>query len=127
MAVRTGMAGTSVYQLTKTAIAGLVKGVALDLAPRGITVNKHSAGAHPHRHDGGRDRHARGTQPAQARRRARGDRRTRLVPGARRGPLRDRLQHHHRRRTHALTKAEAPLNVGDSDRGLRDATMSNNA
>lgn len=38
-AVRTGMAGTSVYQLTKTAVAGLVKGVALDLAPRGITVN----------------------------------------------------------------------------------------
>jgi len=39
VAVRTGMAGASVYQLTKTAVAGLVKGVALDLAPRGITVN----------------------------------------------------------------------------------------
>lgn len=39
VAVRTGMAGTSVYQLTKSAVAGLVKGVALDLAPRGITVN----------------------------------------------------------------------------------------
>lgn len=39
VAVRTGTAGASVYQLTKTAVAGLVKGVALDLAPRGITVN----------------------------------------------------------------------------------------
>lgn len=36
---RTGIAGASVYQLTKTAVAGLVKGVALDLAPRSITVN----------------------------------------------------------------------------------------
>ena len=39
VAIRTGFPGTSVYQLTKTAVAGLVKGVALDLAPRGITVN----------------------------------------------------------------------------------------
>ncbi|WP_208508170.1 SDR family oxidoreductase [Variovorax paradoxus] len=39
VAIRTGLAGASVYQLTKTAVAGLVKGVALDLAPRGITVN----------------------------------------------------------------------------------------
>lgn len=39
VAERTGTAGASVYQLTKTAVAGLVKGAALDLAPRGITVN----------------------------------------------------------------------------------------
>jgi 3-oxoacyl-[acyl-carrier protein] reductase len=39
VAIRTGHPGSSVYQLTKTAVAGLVKGVALDLAPRGITVN----------------------------------------------------------------------------------------
>ena len=39
VALRTGQAGSSVYQLTKTAVAGLVKGAALDLAPRGITVN----------------------------------------------------------------------------------------
>lgn len=39
VAVRTGIAGASVYQLTKTAVAGMVKGIALDLAPRGITVN----------------------------------------------------------------------------------------
>ncbi|MBB3641934.1 3-oxoacyl-[acyl-carrier protein] reductase [Variovorax paradoxus] len=39
VAVRTGIPGASVYQLTKTAVAGLVKGAALDLAPRGITVN----------------------------------------------------------------------------------------
>ncbi|RYF38134.1 MAG: SDR family oxidoreductase, partial [Comamonadaceae bacterium] len=37
--IRTGVAGASVYQLTKTAVGGLVKGVALDLAPRRITVN----------------------------------------------------------------------------------------
>lgn len=36
---RTGMAGTSVYQLTKAAVAAMVKGLALDLAPRRITVN----------------------------------------------------------------------------------------
>lgn len=39
VAVRSGMAGASVHQLTKCAVAGLVKGVALDLARRGITVN----------------------------------------------------------------------------------------
>jgi 3-oxoacyl-[acyl-carrier protein] reductase len=36
---RTGMAGASVYQFTKGAVASMVKGVALDLAPRSITVN----------------------------------------------------------------------------------------
>ncbi len=36
--------GASVYQLTKTAVAGMVKGVALDLAPRGITVNNFQPG-----------------------------------------------------------------------------------
>lgn len=39
VAVRTGFPGSSVYQFTKTALAGMVKGIALDLAPRGITVN----------------------------------------------------------------------------------------
>lgn len=39
VAIRTGMAGASVYQFTKAAVAALVKGVALDLAPRAITVN----------------------------------------------------------------------------------------
>lgn len=38
-AERTGMAGTSVYQFTKAAVAAMVKGLALDLAPRRITVN----------------------------------------------------------------------------------------
>jgi len=39
VAVRSGHPGGSVYQMTKTAVAGLVKGLALDLAPRGIRVN----------------------------------------------------------------------------------------
>lgn len=39
VALHTRTPGASVYQLTKTALAGMVKGVALDLAPRGITVN----------------------------------------------------------------------------------------
>lgn len=38
-AIRTGHAGTSVYQFTKAAVAAMVKGLALDLAPRKITVN----------------------------------------------------------------------------------------
>jgi len=38
-AVRTGHPGTSVYQFTKAAVAAMVKGIALDLAARGITVN----------------------------------------------------------------------------------------
>ena len=38
-AIRTGHAGSSIYQATKAAVAGLVKGLALDLAPRHITVN----------------------------------------------------------------------------------------
>ncbi|HWW55610.1 MAG TPA: SDR family oxidoreductase [Sphingopyxis sp.] len=39
VAIRTGFPGASVYQMTKAAVAAMVKGVALDLAPRGITVN----------------------------------------------------------------------------------------
>jgi 3-oxoacyl-[acyl-carrier protein] reductase len=38
-AVRVGFAGASIYAMTKSAVAGLVKGAAIDLAPRGITVN----------------------------------------------------------------------------------------
>ncbi|WP_183506974.1 SDR family oxidoreductase [Methylobacterium brachythecii] len=38
-AVRTGHPGASVYQFTKAAVAAMVKGIALDLAPRRITVN----------------------------------------------------------------------------------------
>jgi 3-oxoacyl-[acyl-carrier protein] reductase len=38
-AIRTGSAGASVYQMTKGAVAAMVKGLALDLAARGITVN----------------------------------------------------------------------------------------
>ncbi len=38
-AIRSGSPGSSVYAMTKGAVATLVKGVALDLAPRGITVN----------------------------------------------------------------------------------------
>ena len=38
-ALRSGSPGGSVYAMTKGAVATLVKGVALDLAPRGITVN----------------------------------------------------------------------------------------
>lgn len=39
VAIRTGFAGSSVYQFTKGAVAAMVKGIALDLAPRRITVN----------------------------------------------------------------------------------------
>ncbi|SFB61811.1 3-oxoacyl-[acyl-carrier protein] reductase [Rhizobium sp. NFR07] len=38
-AERTGMQGASVYQFTKAAVAAMIKGLALDLAPRHITVN----------------------------------------------------------------------------------------
>lgn len=38
-AVRTGARGSSVYAMTKAAVATMVKGIALDLAPRQITVN----------------------------------------------------------------------------------------
>ncbi len=38
-AVRTGFPGSSVYSMTKAAVATMVKGIAIDLAPRGITVN----------------------------------------------------------------------------------------
>ena len=37
--VRTGVGGGSVYSLTKAALAGFVRGAAIDLAPRAITVN----------------------------------------------------------------------------------------
>jgi 3-oxoacyl-[acyl-carrier protein] reductase len=38
-AIRTGFAGSSVYSMTKAAVAVLVRGAAIDLAPRRITVN----------------------------------------------------------------------------------------
>jgi 3-oxoacyl-[acyl-carrier protein] reductase len=38
-AVRTAFPGASIYSMTKGAVASLVRGVAIDLAPRGITVN----------------------------------------------------------------------------------------
>lgn len=38
-AIRTGFPGSSVYSMTKAAVAVLVRGVAIDLAPRRITVN----------------------------------------------------------------------------------------
>jgi 3-oxoacyl-[acyl-carrier protein] reductase len=39
IAVRVGFPGASVYAMTKAAVAALVKGAAIDLGPRGITVN----------------------------------------------------------------------------------------
>lgn len=39
VAIRTGFPGASVYQMTKAAVAAMAKGIALDLAPRRITVN----------------------------------------------------------------------------------------
>jgi 3-oxoacyl-[acyl-carrier protein] reductase len=38
-AIRTAFPGASVYTMTKAALAGLVRGAAIDLAPRAITVN----------------------------------------------------------------------------------------
>jgi 3-oxoacyl-[acyl-carrier protein] reductase len=38
-AIRTGFPGSSIYSMTKSALAGLVRGAAIDLAPRNITVN----------------------------------------------------------------------------------------
>jgi len=38
-AVRTSFPGSSVYSMTKAAVAVMVRGIAIDLAPRGITVN----------------------------------------------------------------------------------------
>src|SRR5258708_7997616 len=38
-AIRTGLPGNSVYAMSKAAVARMVKGIALDLAPRRITVN----------------------------------------------------------------------------------------
>ncbi|WP_241495922.1 SDR family NAD(P)-dependent oxidoreductase [Paraburkholderia monticola] len=38
-AVRSGYPGSSVYSMTKAAVAVMVKGIAIDLAGRGITVN----------------------------------------------------------------------------------------
>jgi len=39
VADRTGFPGASVYGMTKAAVAALTRGLAIDLAPRGITVN----------------------------------------------------------------------------------------
>ena len=47
-AIRTAFPGASVYSMTKAALTGLVRGAAIDLAPRAITVNNVQPG--PHRH-----------------------------------------------------------------------------
>lgn len=39
VAARIGGPGVSVYSMTKAAVAAMVKGIAIDLAPRGITIN----------------------------------------------------------------------------------------
>lgn len=39
VAVRSGGPGVSAYSMTKAAVATMVKGIAIDLAPRGITIN----------------------------------------------------------------------------------------
>src|SRR5258708_5811388 len=39
VADRTGFPGAAVYGMTKAAVAALTRGLAIDLAPRGITVN----------------------------------------------------------------------------------------
>lgn len=44
VAQRTSFPGSSIYTMTKSAVAGLVRGLSPDLAARGITVNKCSAG-----------------------------------------------------------------------------------
>src|SRR5260370_26016965 len=44
VAERTAFPGSSTYSMTKSAVAGLVRGVAVDLAPRGITVNNRQPG-----------------------------------------------------------------------------------
>jgi 3-oxoacyl-[acyl-carrier protein] reductase len=38
-AIRTAFPGSSIYSMTKAALTGLVRGAAIDLAPRAITVN----------------------------------------------------------------------------------------
>jgi 3-oxoacyl-[acyl-carrier protein] reductase len=38
-AVRTAFPGAGIYSMTKAALTGLVRGAAIDLAPRAITVN----------------------------------------------------------------------------------------
>ena len=38
-AIRTALPGASIYSMTKAALTGLVRGAAIDLAPRAITVN----------------------------------------------------------------------------------------
>jgi 3-oxoacyl-[acyl-carrier protein] reductase len=38
-ALKTGFPGASVYAMTKAAVAALARGLAIELAPRGITVN----------------------------------------------------------------------------------------
>jgi 3-oxoacyl-[acyl-carrier protein] reductase len=39
VADRTGVAGAAAYSMSKAAVAGLTRGMARDLGPRGITVN----------------------------------------------------------------------------------------
>jgi 3-oxoacyl-[acyl-carrier protein] reductase len=39
VAERSAFPGASAYSMTKSAIAGMVRGMAIDLAPQGITVN----------------------------------------------------------------------------------------
>ena len=50
-AIRTAFPGGSIYSMTKAALTGLVRGAAIDLAPRAITVNNVQPGPTGHRYD----------------------------------------------------------------------------
>ena len=79
-AERTSHPGSSVYSMTKGAVAVMVKGLAVDLAPRGNHHQQHPAGPDRDRHDGRHDRHDHAPDSLEARRPAGRDRGTGGLP-----------------------------------------------
>ena len=106
-AERMPFAGGAVYAMSKAAVAGLTRGLARDLGPRGITVNNVQPGpidTDMNPADGPfAETHAQlhGAAALRQRRRDRGDGR---LPRRARGRLRDRRQPDDRRRLHGLSR-----------------------
>ena len=102
---RMPFAGGAAYAMSKAALVGLVKGLARDLGPRGITVNNVQPGpidTDMNPADGDFAEIAAEADGAAALRRRRGDRGAGRVSRRTRGGLRDRRKPDDRRRIHRV-------------------------
>ena len=113
-AERMPFAGGGVYAMSKAALVGLVKGLARDLGPRGITINNVQPGPVDTDMNPATSDFAKmlvtgdGAAPLRHRRR---DRLAGGLPGRPRGRLRDRRQPDHRRRIYRVANGRRSVRL----------------